>query len=176
MKIPDAAMTYCNYRILIGGISAIVIGIIICIVAIWLTASKNMDTSNYIKTKATVKSSSVYSEYNNKNMVYKVLFNLKYTVDGKIYDAQTTHKQDFYSELQAQSLANTIKEQVIYYDPKNHSTYTGDKSGEDTISFGLSSVASCIIVLAIISILLKDNPIFCGITIAQDAVNMLRRD
>lgn len=54
-----AAMSYCNYRLLIGGIISIIIGIVLSIIAVYMTTSEELDTSDYKEIKAIVKSAHI---------------------------------------------------------------------------------------------------------------------
>ena len=184
MGLQDAAMSYCNMRLLIGGSITIIIGVILSICGIYITTSPELDTSDYKETTANVKSAIVVAEEkttgekNHKvvRVVYKLDLQLEYTVNGKVYQAKSIHNEEYITKDMAQAAIPNVTSKVLYYDPKNPAKHNEDKSAEDKVAFFLSVGAVVMIICGIISIVLRKNPIFCGMTIAKDTLNVFDRD
>lgn len=184
MSLGDAAMSYCNYRLLIGGICGIIIGLCLFGGGFWLKTNKDLDTSNYLETTATVKGATVRQEEKETGtrrrkvirVIYKLNLDLEYTVDGKVYSATSGHPTEYQTREDAEASIPSVTTVQLYYDPEKPSKYNTSKSAEDMAAGIMSSIAVVSIICGIISIMFRKNKIFCGMTIAKDAMDVFDRD
>lgn len=156
--IGKAAMTYCNIRLIIGGISGILVALILYYASYYVGTSDSMDTSFYLPVQGIRKSREVSK--NEKN-VYTYTSTYTYIVDDNSYEAR----------VEGESYTDNVE---LYYNPKSPSNYTFNLGGESTTAFILSIIATSFATSAVLGIVLRKNKFFCGMTVANDVIGMIR--
>jgi hypothetical protein len=172
-SIVEAGMVLCNYRLMIGGILGILIGLLLCIFGGMLTFSDKFDTDKYIETIANVFSKSAFSEKDNE---FKIKVYYKYIVDNTEYDAQEVLTDKFSTNEQANTRITAISSmssKKVFYNKDSPSMYVFEKNQEEISGSMLMGIATIIIVCGAIGIAMRGNKIFCGMTIANDVKNTL---
>jgi hypothetical protein len=171
-SVVEAGMSYCNYRLMIGGISGIFVGLLLCIFGGMLAFSDRFDTDKYIETIAKVTSRSTFSEKDNE---FKIKVYYKYTVDNIEYDAEEVLSDKFSTNEQANIRIKAISEssKKVFYNKDSHSTFVFEKNQEEFTAAMFMGMATIIIVCGATSIAMRGNKIFCGMTIAGDVKKTL---
>lgn len=175
-------MSYCNIRLLIGGSISIIIGVLMILFASCITNSEEFDTSDYLETVAIVKNGYILSiekisgksKVKTVGIIYKLNLVLEYTIDNKIYKVQYVYPKEYTTKQQATNDLSKIKARVIYYDPKDPSKNNIVRSGEDKLAMIISLISILLIMCGFISIMLRQNEFFCGMTIANDSIGFLK--
>jgi hypothetical protein len=176
----NVAMSYCNMRLLIGGSISVVIGVLMILFASYLTSSEEFDTSDYLETIAIVKSGNILSEekvtgdtmVKTVGIIYKLNIVLEYVVYDKTYTVQYLDPKEYTTKDQVLLDLERIKARVIYYDPKDPSKNDVVRSGEDKVAMIISLISILLIICGLISIMLRKNEFFCGMTIAKDSMSL----
>jgi hypothetical protein len=156
--LAKGAQEYCRVRITFGAIIGAVIAVIL-IIAAFMLPSRMGDTSKYVSVDGTVKSAVVVSPKEGKNRL-----TISYVVDGKTYTTTQLWTGDKDSQI-----GQTRK---VLYDPTNPSRTTLVKNIENKLSWVSVLCAVLIAGWSIFSYKFRDNPIFCGGTIASDAISI----
>ena len=153
----EAAMSYCNIRLIIGGVFGILIAIALYYGAYYVGTSESMDTSFYLPVQG-VRKSRELRRVDNKD-VYESTYT--YIVAGNSYEAIINGD-------------NYTDNQELYYNPKSPANYTFDLGGESKLASILSIVATVVALTATLGILFRKNKFFCGMTVANDVMKTLR--
>lgn len=172
--LKNGAQTYCKFRITAGAIIGLACALSMCVLAAFLPRWMG-STSNYLEVSGVVKSGTVIP-LQGSTPQFKAQYIVEYTVSGvpytSVYDNPNAYPTQAQTEL---VISNAIgKPQILYYDPSNPSKTASVKNIEKWISVGLSSLASLMATSAAVSYMFRDNPIFCGLTIASNAASVLR--
>lgn len=171
----ETAKTYCQLRITSAASVAVVIAISLCLSAIYTQLPSN-DTSGYKPVEARILDLEV-REIQSSGYNVDALF--EYTVAGTEYRKAIPVASFFESRTDAQDYINNAilsptQTTTIYYDPKDPLQAVTHMDGEDSITLLLVLSALVFLVLAAIMYMLKDNAVFCGMTIAGDSVQLLK--
>ena len=136
MDLKNAAMSYCNIRLLVGGSISVFIGLVMIIISVYLGTSKDLDTSDYKEIQAKVKTTTItptsVTENKNTRTVYVLNLTLEFVVSDKTYYGSSTHKTQFPTMEDAKSNVASVESQthVLYYDPKDPSKNKDSKGDE----------------------------------------------
>ena len=181
MGFKDIALGYCHFRLLIGGIISIVIGLILIMYSSNTLTSKEMDTSNYSSVVATVKSAKPMS-FNKRvsdgwllkknKTIYKLELLLEYIVDSKMYTTKAQHPIVYSTVEEATSDIPNIETVKLFYNPKDASQTTVNQHHEDKLATTLTLLAVLMIIGGGISIAYRKSKFFCGATIITDIANL----
>lgn len=170
--LADSAMTYCVWRITIGAVVSILIASIVAAIGVWMMTSNGMNTSDFLETSATPKSRDVASVGKNK---YSIMVYYTFVVDGTTYNATYTEWTQHGSRTAAENAHFPMNEtRQVYYSASDPSRNTFTKNSEDYYGSIMLSVASAMVASATFSIMFRNNPLFCGVTIAGDVASAFR--
>lgn len=166
----NAAMEYCNIKMLVSGVIMIIVAIASSISAIMMQ-SDSADTSNYTQTSASVKETRISPVVHDKSLQFNVIAALEYTVNGKSYTASSTNT--FNSDYEANNFAKNYKTDVLFYNPKSPEQNVSSKGQEDNASMILIGIAIVMFISAVLGILFRRNKIFCGLQVLGDTKDVI---
>ena len=133
------------------------------------------EQENYIEITASTKETSIEQVILEDKIKFIVNVVYEYIVDEKKYLTDKIKYSDFDSKIMAQRVADSLENhtRIVYYDPKDHKNNIPDRNIE---AIGVISLMStCFIIIGILLIVLRKNPIFCGISILGDIQNEFKK-
>lgn len=163
----EVLQSYCTVRYVSIIATSVLIGVSLISIAVYLQTGIP-STNDYKKVKAVVTGGYVTTS--------SVYLKLVYQVDGKDYDSQLLDGKSFKEEKDAQAYLDQMINQtiVVYYDPIDPLVLVHTPGAEDMLTVGFSFFALVLFACSYGIYLLRDNPILCGATIANDVISLVR--
>lgn len=174
----QAAAKFCRIRLTIGAIGALLVGIALIGLGIYVR-SKTPSSSSYVSTQAVVTQGIVKTSVKDGKTTYQVEYSARYVVDGKAYTASVSGPGGIASLGDAQAvIRNAVankETKKVYYDPANPQKMTTVKHGEKMAMWVLIGIGALSIGGAALTYYLRDNSIMCGLQVASNVTGMFRR-
>lgn len=167
----DVAKSYCEIRFVSLISTALTLGILSCLYAMFLQTSSH-DTSKFLPIEATVLDAMV-KKMDDDLYTVDVLFaydvgQMQYRVVLPFNSFETRALADMYVRSMAER-------QTLYYDQRNPQNAVVYRDGEDDLMIFLVCGALLMVIIAAIVYAFKDNPIFCGMQIGGDTIGLFNQ-
>jgi len=174
--LQSAAMRYCKIRVTTASVSSVMCAVVLIVLSFFVRRWMG-DTGTYTPTQGTVRGGSVAAEQHKGAVTYTVNYDVEYTVSNKKYYTTVSGPGGFGTRAYAQSaLDSAINTRVvtIYVDPSDPAKNTTIRNREDYLMMGMLVVGGLALTYGIISYVLRDNPIMCGMQVASNVHSIFR--
>lgn len=166
------SQSYCKIRIPIGIFFTVFLGVILLLIS--YKSSSIVNENEIQSTKGKVVSGQIMKY----RMMYFPEVTVKYTIDKSEYTyTAVLYQHNFLNKETAQKFLETTllqKDIPIYYSPQNPQVVIFFVEEIRFLMKFLRYFSILLFLFAGIMFLLKDNPIFCGLTIFSDTLSVFR--
>lgn len=169
-NMQSAAMKYCKIRIVTNAVSAVVCAFVTIVLSFFVRKWMG-DTGKWLPTQAVVRGGQVSSMTTKDGTSYNLTFTADYTVDNKKYVTTVAGPSGFSSKVLAEAnLASAVNSKTlnIYFDPVRPDKSTTVRNREDYVMATMMGLGVLALGYGIISYMMRDNPIMCGLQVASN--------